>query len=71
VSDYYKGKIRVCSYLTKECFAVDPVTLEPLGTSTHDPWFLQPHGEIEMISMETWWKRKGLCHPDYLENSSG
>lgn len=28
MSDYYKGKIRVCSYLTKECFAADPDYLE-------------------------------------------
>lgn len=51
---YYEGKIKVVGD-DKMCFPVDPITLEPLGTSSYDPYPLSPmnmDGAVEIISVD-------------------
>jgi len=51
---YYKGKIKVVGE-DKMCFPVDPITLEPLATSSYDPYPLSPRnmdGAVEIISVD-------------------
>lgn len=57
---YYEGKIKVVGE-DKMCFAVHPVTLEPLGTSSYDPYPLSPRnmdGAVETIGVGEWSVRR-------------
>lgn len=56
----YEGKIKVVGE-DKMCFAVDPITLEPLATSSYDPYPLSSRnmdGAVEIISTGEWNTRR-------------
>lgn len=59
MSDYYKGRIKVVPS-DRLCFAVDPVTLKPVGGCCYDPYALtNPDSTpVDTISFAEWLTRR-------------